>query len=105
MSIKIPEAVESGRLWLPVSVLLVPALQLQHEGKVRGQKPTSQVSQLSRATVHIWFTSLLECGGQREEIRIKETKVSVLHMIPYDGDQPAPWELQVITGDGKKVYS
>lgn len=44
-------------------------------------------------------TSLLERRGQREEIRVEEAEVSVLHMIPYDRDQPAAWELQVIPGE------
>lgn len=51
------------------------------------------------------FTSMLECRSQREEIRSEETKVSVLHVIPYDRDQPAAWELQVITGEKESTHS
>lgn len=51
---------------------------------------------------HHTLTSLLERRSQREEIRSKETEVSVLHVIPYDRDQPAAWELQVIPEKKKK---
>lgn len=47
-------------------------------------------------------TSLLERRGQREEIGSKETEVSVLHVVPYDWDQPAARELQVIPEKKKK---
>ncbi len=45
------------------------------------------------------LTPLLECRCQREEIGSEEAEVSVLHVIPYDRDQPAAWELQVVPGE------
>lgn len=54
---------------------------------------------------YTWFTSLLECRGQREEVRSEESEVSVLHMIPYDRDQPAAWELQVIPGAKEQQHT
>lgn len=50
------------------------------------------------------FTSLFKCRSQREEIGSEETKMSVLHMISYDWDQPAAWELQVIAEERKKKF-
>lgn len=51
------------------------------------------------------FTSLFKCRSQREEIGSEETKMSVLHMISYDWDQPAAWELQVIAEERKKFVN
>lgn len=53
--------------------------------------------------VPICFTSLFECRSQREEIGSEEAKASVLHMISYDRDQPAAWELQIITKIRKNI--
>lgn len=41
-------------------------------------------------------TFLLECSGQGEEIGREETQVGVLDVVPYDWDQPAARELQVV---------
>lgn len=51
---------------------------------------------------HFQLTSLLECEGQREEIRGKEAQARVLHVVSDDWDQPAARELQVIADQEQK---
>ena len=90
----------SRRLWPQVYVLVAPIHQLQN--KMIKLIPSHHIpSSLKLSLTHV-FTSLLECGSQREEIRREESEVSVLHVIPYDRDQPTAWELQVIPGDKKQ---
>lgn len=105
--VKVPEAVRCHRLWPPVFALFAPTLQLQHNHRAiyqytQARKCTFVLPNPQKGPYPFLFTSLFKCRSQREEIGSEETKMSVLHMISYDWDQPAAWELQVIAEERKK---